>query len=283
MPKNKIDRVILSLKKYIKIYSSISIGVFLFILFFQPFSAVEFDYENRLLFVSGFGVIIFLFMVLIHVFFHSTLNVYNDDEPASSLYYYLLNFILIGLSSVSFVFYMRFVGKVGITFNVVVKTVIICTSPAIVLNLSNKLQQTKLRYSSLLRETRNLQKKYKQFSESYSKQIVELVSENNSDNISVQLSDLLYIKSADNYVEVGYMGVGVFKKKLLRNTLRNIENQLKSYTNFVRTHRTCIVNIQYMEALNKENNTYWLTLSDTQDVIPVSRQHLLVVKEIMQT
>lgn len=275
------EQIIQSLKKYVKTYFSISIGIFLFILFFEPFSAVEFDYENSLLFVSGFGAILFVFMVLIHLAFYKTFNTFEEDGNDASLQFYLFNFILICLSSVAFVFYMRYVGKVEITFNIVVKTVVICFSPAIVLNVKNTVQILTAKYTGLLREVRELQEKYKQFSENYSDEVIELKSENESDNYKMLVSDIIFVKSADNYVEVGYKEAGEYKKALIRNTLKNIEAQLRVYNNFVRTHRTGLVNINFVEKLNKNYNVYWLSLSESEETIPVSRQYLQIVKELL--
>jgi DNA-binding LytR/AlgR family response regulator len=68
---------------------------------------------------------------------------------------------------------------------------------------------------------------------------------------------------------------------MIRNTLKNIEQQLSEFNIFIRTHRTSLVNIQYINKLNKNFNTYWLSLDNTKETIPVSRQYLLSVKNIM--
>lgn len=281
MKRQKINMLIDSLKESVRLYLGISIAVFLFVLFFQPFSVVTFDYENMLLFVSGFGFIVFLFLLLVHVSFSKVYSLDEESRYGNYFMFYLSNFIFTCISTVAFVFYMRYVGKVEITFYVVIKTTIICFGPVVVLNVLRSIQQTKIRYSSLLRDMRVLQSEYSHFSESYSNKIVELVSENESDNFSLQVLDILFVKSADNYVEVGYKDTDEVKKRLLRNTLKSIEIQLRPHNNFVRTHRTCLVNIQYIDKLNKNYNTYWISLIGTKEIIPVARQYLMVVKELL--
>jgi DNA-binding LytR/AlgR family response regulator len=108
-----------------------------------------------------------------------------------------------------------------------------------------------------------------------------LDSDNASDRIRVLVSEIIFLKSADNYVEVVFHEGGELRKKMIRNTLKNIEKQLKEFNNFVRTHRSSIVNIQYIDKLNKNFNTYWLTLIDTKETIPVSRQYLMAVKDLL--
>jgi DNA-binding LytR/AlgR family response regulator len=93
------------------------------------------------------------------------------------------------------------------------------------------------------------------------------------------IADIAIIKSADNYVEIVYKEGNIFRKSLIRNTLKNIELQLKEYPNFICCHRICIVNKIYIEKLTKRFDTYWLTLKEFNEQIPVSRQYLLKLRE----
>ncbi len=63
------------------------------------------------------------------------------------------------------------------------------------------------------------------------------------------------------------------------NTLKNIETQLVNHKNFIRSHRTSIVNVLYVEGLAKTNNGYSLKMSCFDEEMPVSRQFLMQVKE----
>ena len=278
---NIINQFIFLSKKYFKIYLVISIAVFLFILFFQPFSLTNFDFENKLLFIAGYGFIIFLIQVVVQIIFHRYLFLNNVDGE----YYLLLNSAYyvsqVVLTSIAFVFYIRYVGNTSITFNMVLRVVVISLSVPVTIYLKNTLALMHGKYKKLLEENRLMQDKLRQFSESYADKFIELYSENESDNIKLKVSEIIFVKSADNYVEVGFSDEGVLKKKMIRNTLKNIEKQLKEFNNFVRTHRSSIVNIQYIDKLNKNFNTYWLTLVETKETVPVSRQYLITVKDLL--
>ena len=69
--------------------------------------------------------------------------------------------------------------------------------------------------------------------------------------LSVRQEDLLYLKSADNYVYVYYLNN---KKEivnyLLRNSLKNIEGQF-SNINLIRCHRFYVVNSSNVKLLRK--------------------------------
>lgn len=279
MSNNIINQFIALSKKYFKIYLGISISVFLFILFFQPFPTINFEFENKLLFIAGYGLIIFIIQVIVQIIFQRYLTHNETDGEYSSLLNSVYYFLQIALTSVAFVFYIRYMGNTSITFNIVLRVVIISLSVPVTIHLKNTLLSMRGKYKKLLEETRLIQDKLKQFSESYTNKFIELNSENESDNIRIQVSEIVFVKSADNYVEVGFREGGEVRKKMIRNTLKNIEKQLKEFNNFVRTHRSSIVNIQYIDKLNKNFNTYWLTLDETQETIPVSRQYLMAVKE----
>ena len=280
MSNNIIDQFISLSKKYFKIYLWISISVFLFILFFQPFPSQKFEFENKNLFIAGFGLIIFIIQVIIQIIFQRHLLRNNLDGAYRPMLNSLYYFSQIALTSIAFVFYIRYVGNTGITFNIVLRVVVINLSAPVTLYLKETLSSTHGKYKKLLDENRQMQDKIRQFSESYADKFIEFISENEADNIRLQVSEIIFVKSADNYVEIGFRDGGEIRKKMVRNTLKNIEKQLKEFNNFVRTHRSSIVNIQYIDKLNKNFNNYWLTLIDTKETIPVSRQYLMVVKDL---
>ncbi len=281
MSNNIIDQFISLSKKYFKIYFWISISVFLFILFFQPFPSLKFESENKNLFIAGYGAIIFIVQILVQIVFQRHLLRNNMDGEYNPLLNSLFYFSQIALTSVAFVFYIRYVGNTGITFNIVLRVVVISLSAPVTIYLKDMLLSMHEKYKKLLEENRQMQDKIRQFSESYADKFIEFTSENEADNIRLQVSEIIFVKSADNYVEIGFRDGGEIRKKMVRNTLKNIEKQLREFNNFVRTHRSGIVNIQYIDKLNKNFNSYWLTLIDTKETIPVSRQYLMVVKDLL--
>ncbi len=281
MSNNIIDQFISLSKKYFKIYFWISISVFLFILFFQPFPSLKFESENKNLFIAGYGAIIFIVQILVQIVFQRHLLRNNMDGEYNPLLNSLFYFSQIALTSVAFVFYIRYVGNTGITFNIVLRVVVISLSAPVTIYLKDMLLSMHEKYKKLLEENRQMQDKIRQFSESYADKFIEFISENEADNIRLQVSEIIFVKSADNYVEIGFRDGGEIRKKMVRNTLKNIEKQLREFNNFVRTHRSGIVNIQYIDKLNKNFNSYWLTLIDTKETIPVSRQYLMVVKDLL--
>ncbi len=277
----KINQFIHLSKAYFRLYFGIAISVFLFIQFFQPFTADTFEFENKLIFLAGFGVIILMILLVSQIIFQRALFFKENDNLNNFIHIPLYYFFQTAATTLAFIFYIRFVGQVNISFNIVVRVVFICLSLPVAMHLKLKIDAYQIRLKKLLSDTRLMQSKLKQFSESYSNKHIEIVSDNESDNFRIQTSEIVYAKSADNYVEIGYHDEGIVKKKMVRNTLRNIEQQLSDFNNFIRTHRTSLVNIQYIDKLNKNFNSYWLSLDKTKETIPVSRQYLMAVKDLL--
>ncbi len=68
----QLNEFIHQLKEQLELFLSISLGIFLFVLFFQPFELEHFDFNNRLLLLAGLSGIVFLLMIFIQVVFHPT-------------------------------------------------------------------------------------------------------------------------------------------------------------------------------------------------------------------
>lgn len=275
----KLNQFVLLLNKELSTFLSISFGIFLFILFFQPFPLDAFDFNNRLIFVAGLGTIVFLFMVLVRVGFAWLFQRYNHDDEGILLPPYVGAFAMVSLNSIAFAFYLRYVGSVNITFYVMIKIILICLAPPVVFRVYDLVDELKFQNASLIAEKKLVQSQVEKYEEDYLNKSIEFVSENNTECLKLLIADVVLIRSADNYVEIVYKEGETFRKKLIRNTLKNIELQIKAYSNFIRCHRICIVNTHFVEKLNRNYNTHSLSITGFQEQIPVSRQYLLKLKE----
>jgi len=277
----KFDRFVQLLNREIRLLLSISFGIFLFILFFQPFPLERFDFNNRLLFVAGFGAIVFLFMFLMRVAFSRMIKKNDQNVSKSVLTSYLSSIIILTLCSVAFVFYLRYVGFVSISFYIVFKIVLICLAPPVALKLYDVNKVLIQQNESLISERKAIQKQIEKYEEDNLNKSIEFISETGAENLTLLIAEIIFIQSADNYVEIVYMDGDNFKKTLIRNTLKNIELQIKPYSNFIRCHRSCIVNMHFIEKLHQDYSSHWITIKGYQERIPVSRQYLLKLREAL--
>jgi len=111
---------------------------------------------------------------------------------------------------------------------------------------------------------------------------IEFVSENKSEYFQLSLEQIMLIKSANNYIEVIYKNNDKISRRLIRNTIKNTEELFTKYSTLVRCHRSCIVNKNYIQKLQKGTDGLKLVLFDYPQEIHVSRQYALKVKEALK-
>jgi DNA-binding LytR/AlgR family response regulator len=276
----KLDEIVSKFRSELSLYVRISAGIFLFILFFQPFPLNDMSFNNHILFVAGMGGLVFCSFIAAQAIMLRINGKSFDDTDTRQVYPpYLNGLIILVLSTVASIFYLRYVGNVNINFYIVFKVVLICMVPPVLQDLHHTNSDLRKQITKLISERKAVQEKVEKFEEDYLNKSVEFRSENVNENFMLHIAEVAFIRSADNYVEIFYKEGVTFKKKLIRNTLRNIEQQIKPYSNFLRCHRICIVNVHYIESLKLINNNYWLIIRGFEDKLPVSRQYLLKLKE----
>jgi hypothetical protein len=96
--------------------------------------------------------------------------------------------------------------------------------------------------------------------------------ENDKIKFSVLSKDLLLLESTDNYVSVFYFLDNKVQRKLLRNSLKNMEEMLKE-NSIVRCHRSFMVNPANVEFMQKEGKKLKIKLRNFDKPIPVSEKY----------
>lgn len=97
---------------------------------------------------------------------------------------------------------------------------------------------------------------------------------------SVLKMNLLYLESAENYVNICYLNKGKVSKYLLRDTLKKMEENF-SGTEIVRCHRSYIVNFEKVKVIRKDKDGLKLEFDNPSMAdIPVSKTY---VNTVMQT
>ena len=222
-----------------------------------------------------------MFIFLVRVVFRWIIRNQLNSDNTSVINIYLDGILILTLSSVAFAFYLRYVGLVHLSFYIVFKIVIICFVPPVILRFYDLIKELRQQNELLISEKKKIQNKVEKLEEDNLNKSIEFISENKAEILTLLIAEIAFIRSADNYVEIVYKQDNNFKKNLIRNTLKNIELQLKEYSNFIRCHRICIVNRHYIEKLSKSYNNHWITIRGYKEQIPVSRQYLLKLKEAL--
>lgn len=276
---NKFNGLYQRIKKESSIFAGISFGVFLFFLFFQPVPFDKFDFNNKLLFVAGIAAIVFVMMILIRFVFTGLVQRISEFSNETVFQSYISGFLIFILTTVAIVFYVRYVGSVTLTFFIIFKIVLICLCPPLILRFDLVLYELRYQNKTLIKEIKKLHAQLEEIEEHNQHRTITLYSESSSEKLKFMVSEVVLIKSADNYVEIVYKTDQSYKKKLMRNSLKNIEHQIAHDNSFIRCHRTCIVNLIHVEDLIRKYNNYWLNIKDYEEQVPVSRQYLNHIRE----
>lgn len=249
-------------------------------LFFLPFEYRELEFNNRLMFLVGLGAISFVIMGIFRILLPSTLNRILKLETyrvSNEVVVVLLIWVFISLSNI---FYLRYVGLHDLTLFTTFKITLFSCFPSVVLKLADVNKQLRDQLKNIVGKNIRLEK-YASDANPGERPPVTLMSESRTDQLEVHPDDVMLVRSADNYISVVYKELEKVRQKMLRNTITNIQAQLRKYPEFFRCHRTCIINSHYIVNLTNSYKGYRLKVLGYEDEIPVSRQYLLTVREFM--
>ena len=264
------------LKHNTKIIFFISIGVFVFLLLFQPFDISLLPVKQKYYLIIGFGIITFLSfslnLLLIPSLFplkFSSIGWKIKKEIFWNLW--ILFTILIG-----YFFYSNSLGFLKFDFNMVIKlitTAIIPISVLIVVN-HNKMLRTNLKLAD------ELNKKLKE-NKLIQEKIVHFVSDYQKDSLAIKVSLLFFIRSANNYIEIFWKDSDIIKNQLVRCSITNAEELLKEHKFILKCHRSYIVNINYIERFEGNSQGYKLFFENVNFPIPVSKNFVSKLQELI--
>ncbi len=103
--------------------------------------------------------------------------------------------------------------------------------------------------------------------------------ENGKNRLTIKSGGLLYIGANDNYVNIYYMDNDKVGYTMLRNNLKNLEQQLLPY-DIVRCHRSYMVNLRRVKIISREKEGMFITFdSNAISKIPLSKTY---TEEVMK-
>ena len=247
--------------------------VFLFLFFFRPFGLYVMPSGELEIISMHFGVIctgalLFNFFVL-----PQFIRVLTDDinwTVAKEISYTLWNIITIALGNT---IYASIYLEAGFSTSRVLFYLSATLAIAIFPVSIHVLIKNSILLKRNLKEAQNISvgMHHKKRLTATPEATLTINSENKSDKFTILACNLLYITSADNYIEIFYLENGSIKTKLIRATLKSARDDLRSFTAFYRCHRGWIVNLDQVESITGNAQGYRLILNHTDVTIPVSR------------
>lgn len=262
---------LLEIKRFKFLYSfGIGIFCFLFLYIFEPFGLYNLSGLYKLKIISLY-VFSGLLISLVHLFWLQDIiiKIYNLRNTIlwiswitflTSISSSVINDIAFNHGHFSF---LSFIVFLGIIFGITI-------FPILVLILWHYVHTLKKQIKVSGQLNKKIQEKEKKPDSS---EIIIFESKNKKENISLLTFNFLYIKSADNYIDVYYKEGKSIKHNLLRNTLNEVEKKLKRNKSIQRCHMSYIVNICVIDSVLGNASGYKLKLKNTEVLIPVSRKY----------
>lgn len=241
---------------------SILSGTFvaLFLLIFQPFGLFSLKHSYKTLIIIGFGFVTTGTLLLTYLVHDYWLN-RKISTVGQHLFSLFFRTFLIGIFNV---IYAMGIGLIELSLNSILWFLWITFAVGIFPVIGF------IAYDYL----KNL------FPFKSKKEYIQLVSENKKERIKVDISELLFIRSSDNYCEI-LCSKKQIKKALIRGSLKDFEAQI-NHPNVIRTHRSYIVNISNVVDYSGNSQGMNLYYKDNDVKALVSRRYVNRVKELLE-
>ena len=264
------------LKYNSKLIFFISIGVLAFLYLFQPLDVSLMDNKQKIYVVIGLGVITFLSLSLNLLILPSLFpkifikRVWNIKKEI------LWNIWILSTISVGYFLYYKALGVFDIDFNMIVGLILIAVIPITGLITVN--QNRKLR--SYLELAEGINRKLEE-NKSIEEKLVHFKSDYVKDNLSIKVSLLLFIRAANNYIEVFWKEGDRPKSQMIRTSLLKVEELLKEHKFIFKCHRSYMVNINFIDKIEGNIQGYKLFFENLDFSIPVSKNFANKLKELI--
>lgn len=113
-------------------------------------------------------------------------------------------------------------------------------------------------------------------------ELIQISSQLKKESLSFYPSQFIYAESDSNYVNFYLVSDNKLQKKVIRNSITDVEQQLAYIPYLVRTHRAFIVNLKKINSKKGNSLGYQLRLQGTDVEIPVSRNNTRNFSELME-
>lgn len=258
--------------------------VTLFVLFiFQPFGTNNHNIPFKFLRLSGYGLVTFCALLL-----SGTLEIGSIRLNINSRFrLMIIPCIYIGIASVfNHSYFVVAIYGVWHWENQLLfffYTFAIGFFPIIFIFLVNyHARNTTLRPQVIeVENTTNIRNEALANNEHVSPQLLTLTGDNKGDNLQIALSQILFIKSADNYCELTIVKDNIISHKLLRCSLTSILKQLPEKSLAHRCHRSYLVNLALVELSTGNAGGLKLIMKHTDITVPVSRTYVDTIKQAL--
>jgi len=261
-------------------YEALCIGLFvaLFLMIFQPFGISESKESNLFLKTGGFGVVSFvvlLFFFYIFPRFFKTFFLEKNYTLGKELIANVGMLFFVTIGNGLYAQYILQQDVFGSIFVLIWQTLLVGIFPLTFVALI----QYNRKLNANIRASKEIQIPNQNSSslEIKTSSIQYFFISGEQEKKQIELDDLLYLESDGNYASLHQLKEGQVLKTIHRTTLKSIEEE-NTFENIQRCHRSYIVNLNQVTAVNGNAQGLKLSLKNCDDIIPVSKKYIPEIK-----
>jgi DNA-binding LytR/AlgR family response regulator len=262
-----------------------TLAVFFILAVFQPFQ-FNLNRPAQLKVLAGFAFIALSGSSCVYIIFPKLFtSFYNPDRwtLGRALLRDVMLLLLIGVMVVAYDFYLveTAIGGVYTLHIFLVDVFAVCCIGIVPIIITNVILQN----LALKRNLNELQEMNQTL-------LGSIGSDTNADRLTpagstkealtLMPDEVLFMEAAGNYVDVYYIKEGALTHKLLRSTIKQMDESLQDQPMLVRCHRAFIVNVHQITHISGNAQGYKLILRNTPQKVPVSRSYLKKLKESLR-
>ncbi len=259
--------------------------VFLFIAIFQPFGLASIN-KSIFLYALGYGACTTFVMLVLNVLISRLFPFYfNEDNwtVGREVFWILINIFFIGILNAIYTAYAgiwEFSNRQFLWFQFFTLVVALFPVTMLVLLRESGLKKQFHKSAEIMNGKLNSRNSIsiKNNTDGQTGNSIVIKSSNTKDSISMNPDELIMLKSSDNYVEVIYIKDRQLFKSLVRNTLKNIQEDLSLNNQLFRCHKSYLVNLQKVIHVSGNAQGYKLHMKGSKILVPVSRTYNELLK-----
>lgn len=266
-----IPQYLLTKRSLTIMVTSAAAFAFLFIIIYKPFNVEHWAEVSRFVFIACVLGIVLLGMSIAAIS-RIVMCYYAKRRFITYLKYVVWGFIELVLMSVAFTICSTLTGvqlDIAEAFEksllntslILLIPYIVCITALTLQDRNERLRQIEDDYDKAMQQRADV------------RGIISFYDERGELQLSVTKDNLLYVESADNYINIWYMKGNQPKKLMLRNTLKRTA-ELLADTQVMRCHRGFMVNMEQVKVLRREKDNFYLELGiEGVKDIPVSKTY----------
>ncbi|MCD4835111.1 MAG: LytTR family transcriptional regulator [Bacteroidales bacterium] len=258
----------------------ISLFVALFLIVFQPFGIHLMDNKNKIIILSGYGLVTFISLVINLILIENIFpKVFSEKNWTIAKEFAWLIWIIfsIGLGNAFYTNYLinYFTFNLMFFVNFQLITIVIGTIPTTILIISKQ----KYLFRKNLNSANDLNKSLDQIKTGINKnQLIRFYADNEKDFIEFDINNFYFIESSGNYIEIYLLYEDKIIRKTYRSALKRALNFFNTIPEIVQCHRAFIVNTNKIISAKGNSQGLRLSLENCNNEVPVSRNYVDLVR-----